>query len=166
MELNRPQREAHHIPWQIDQKWRRSTFPIGDLAALVLKSLGQDSLVCMFSQPPRKGPASKDIQGVDTSKTRLRPATGYTAWDASRSAEIASHLLGRLGGFDEVAGTNINHISGRREGLNRIYNHAKYKRPMCQAVIDWEAHLRRLIGDSAEHDCNRKPLTIGVHDRA
>jgi integrase len=153
------------LPGRLTKNGEDHTFPIGDLAVRVLKSLDQSGLYVFPAARERfRGQPVTTFNGWTTPKVAFDKQLGIPHWTLHDLRRSLRTYWAELGVFDEVAETYINHISGKRGGLNRIYNHAKYKKPMRQAVMDWEFYLLSLIADSTEHYGKRVPLMIGARD--
>ena len=137
------------LPPNITKNKQPHAFPIGPMTLKVLSRVPKTHDKYLF-------PAAKN-------RFKNKPATVFNSWGNSKAdfdeeLDIAPwkvHDLRRtlrtkwaeLVISPEVAEKYINHVSGTHGGLDAIYNHYKYEKPMQNAVEVWERHLQSLLKD-------------------
>lgn len=142
------------LPSSVTKNRRVHCFPIGDLAAEILKHVPE------IKGNPYIFPAAKN-------RYRDRKATTFNGWGrpkarfdkalAEQGHEIRPWTLhdlrrtlrtnwAEMGIRREVAEKYINHVSGVHSGVNAVYERYSYLNEMCEAVQRWEERVQ-LIAD-------------------
>lgn len=138
------------LPPTLTKNGREHTFPIGPFSASVLKSTKRTSQDTSPTRSlfPARGGSGKSFNGWSKSKAALDKRCGVTDWTLHDLRRSLRTYWAEMGVSDEVAETYINHISGARGGLKKVYNHARYWEPMKHAVEQWERFLIDLTAEA------------------
>ncbi len=116
-------------------------FPVGPLFLSVLPKTNAPLLFPIFTED-----GVKTFSAWSKNKKALDKASGVTGWvlhDLRRT--LRTRWADPLGIPEEIAETYINHVSGTRGGIKRVYNRAKYIGQMREAVMKWEALLEKVL---------------------
>jgi integrase len=155
-----PAAAAICLPATITKNERSHTFPIGFIAASVLRSSkttqeGAPSTAFLF---PARGGSGKSFNGWSKAKGQLdktisslsakneqvnaAPVQPWTLHDLRRT--YATNLQ-RLGIRLEVIEALLNHVSGTRAGIVGVYNRHRYETEMREAVTIFDEWFAKAI---------------------
>ena len=129
------------IPPSLTKNKIEHTFPTGPLLRSLLPKTNAPLLFPVYT---KKG--FKPFSAWSKSKKALDKASGVYGWvlhDLRRT--LRTRWADPLGISEEVAEMYINHLSGTRGGIKRVYNLARYLQPMRDAVEKWEQYLVQLL---------------------
>lgn len=128
------------FPACLTKNKRDHTFPMPTAARSFINSTAKMS---DFIFPSRALKTS--FNGWSKSKVALDKRCGVKDWTLHDLRRTLRTRWAELGISSEIAETYINHISGTRGGIARVYNLAKYLPAMRDAVKVWEAHLQTVL---------------------
>jgi integrase len=85
------------------------------------------------------------FQGWSAAKAALDKRSGVKDWRLHDLRRACSTGMGNLGVMPHIIEAVINHISGHKEGVAGIYNHADYPAQKRAALDQWAAHIDGLV---------------------
>jgi integrase len=135
------------LPPDLTKNGSEHTFPIGPMAAEILKSCSSTERDALLF--PARGKALKPFSGWSKSKKLLDKASGVTGWTLHDLRRTFRTNLGKLGVVPHIAERLVNHISSQTD-MERTYDLHKYLPEMRGAVVAWEDRLQALFNNSRE----------------
>lgn len=131
------------LPAEATKNSTRHCFPYGSMTADILASIprGPDLLF-----PAREGPYP--YQSHSTARDyfdRVCPVPDWTWHDLRRTF---STIHARIGTPVDIQEALLNHKSGSRSPIQRVYDHYDRLEPMRTAMTHYDAYLRRLFAEA------------------
>ena len=78
-------------------------------------------------------------------KTALERDSGVTGWVIHDIRRTAATRMADLGVQPHIIETILNHVSGHKAGVARIYNRSVYANEVRAALAMWDDHIRALV---------------------
>ncbi len=116
------------LPRELCKNGVEHTFPLSDMALDILRR-----------------EAHFPFNGWSKSKARVDRITGVTDWVLHDARRYFSSTMARLGVTIDTTEALLNHVSGSRSPLQRIYDRYDRQVEMRDAIGRYEAHMKKLI---------------------
>jgi integrase len=141
-----PQDETTSItlPASLTKNGREHHFPVGPLAASVLKSVRRTEPTAFLF--PVRGGSGTSFNGWSKSKQILDRVSGVSDWTLHDIRRTVATRMAELGVPPHVIERILNHVTGTLSPISLVYNRATFMKEMREAVNMWEARLAAIIG--------------------
>ena len=130
------------IPAARAKNHRSLTLPLPqialDIVARVPRMVGRDQLFGMRASRGFTGWAAK-------AERALRAASQVTDWTLHDLRRTVATRMADLGVQPHIIEAVLNHVSGHKGGVARIYNRSSYEREVRAALALWADHVRALV---------------------
>lgn len=129
------------LPKEITKNGRGHTFPVGNLAQVLLSCLAASSHLLF----PARGSSTTPFNGWSKSKAALDKASGVTDWTLHDLRRYFASTHAKIGTPIHITERLLNHVSGSQSGIVSVYQRHEYRDEMRQAAERYEAHLATLL---------------------
>jgi integrase len=119
----------------------KNDVPLSDTAIKILEA-------CNRHRDLLFGLGPNGFAGWSRGKTALDAACGVKAWTLHDLRRTAATGMADLGVQPHVIEAVLNHVSGHKAGVARIYNRSTYANEKCAALEAWAGHVRVVVAQS------------------
>jgi integrase len=142
-EIDRDKRQIN-LPGERTKNGRAHSLTLPDMAMDIIKSVNE-----RHERPYLFGERAVGFRSWQVQMARFKP-DGVVNWKLHDIRRTVATGMAEIGVEPHIVEAVLNHQSGHKGGIKGVYNRAKYKPMMTNALTKWAAHVSMLVGDG-EH---------------